>query len=177
MLNNKITLIGFDPAISCTGWVVLECDAEYRNERLLDYGKFIPKNIPGGRLADIAKQIGILCREHAPSEAIFERAGPPYRGRRIDIQTYPVYCQAVGAVESALRLQLGDDNVYGCYPATWKKSEKKPRTVERMNLIWGLNIKNKKSNYDMADALGLCTWYFGMKRSRSEFPPIDKCTF
>jgi len=174
MQNNKITLIALDPA-TCTGWAVFECDAEYRNEQLLDYGKFIAKNKEGGKLADIAKQIGILCREHAPSEAIFERAGVPYRGRRINIQTFSIYTQAVGAVESALRLQLGDDNVFGCYPQTWKASEKKERTIKRMNLIWGLELEYKDN--DIADAIGIGTWYFGRKRSRSEFPPIDKCTF
>lgn len=171
-------IFAVDPSSTKTGYAFLRCAADFRGDiKLLDRGVIKPKgNDEQTRFQFLEEELSYLLQSNEPDNAVFEKANPVYRNRPYNRRNHLKYVQAVHLTEQVLNNALGARNVYGVYPETWKQTEKKYITVRRANLLFHLNLDEKK-DHDIADAIMLGVFFIERQRvPESALPPVLECT-
>jgi len=165
-----MNLLSLDPSLTCTGWAVWDVRDDWRwtKKSLIDHGHYKTDPKDGSdddRLDLLTGTMQEKMRDFYVEKVVYEKAPLVNRGRVSN--NILKYRRAVDYVSQTCNLQIGRENVYGCFPTTWKGSGKKEDTILIVNDAFDLNFEYKEN--DIADAIGIGLWFIERQRCH----PID----
>jgi len=156
--TRQINILSIDPSTTCTGWALFTCDEKWRGAELGRYGKIRPKgDTLFDRRADLVCELvnvpeyGLECIDYV----FIEKAPLPFTpaARR----SIAILQGTIDILHQDISTEIPLEQIFGVNAMTWKKTEKKPRTLSRCNLVYSLGLKGKK-DYDIADAIMMGIW-------------------
>ena len=167
--------MGIDPSISCTGYAVLDSEAN-SDGRFIAAGYIVPtkKGSLVARILDLAAAVEKRIAEQAPDVIVIEtpaETGRAMSGQRFSgtAMTIPVYGAAVGACIIAAR--KSGAVIVGTPSDEWTKRRDTPRCsgdpnkenrVEYVRKVWNiLDLGPKTLAGNVADALLIARWMIG----------------
>jgi Holliday junction resolvasome RuvABC endonuclease subunit len=164
MKTKTITLLSIDPSLTSTGYAVWGVE-DWRLERktLLDFGCYKTRatDSDGERLDCLTGTIREIIRCQMVDVVVYEKATAYNYGNRGQ-KNIQKYRDAVAHVDRACADMIGRENVYGVTAPTWKGTGKKHSTIKKVNLVFGLELKQRDN--DAADAIGIGMWFIGRQR-------------
>ncbi len=168
-------IIALDIARS-TGYAIFRCDDEYRCGVLVEWGRLQPKTRGTNPLENrsLYDQIIDIMTIHRVDKVIYEKTSD-VRFRKTSRKSNNTMMERVVTVRNRLAEVVGDGNVYGVFPQTWKKSEKKHRTIARCNMVFEMEFDiNNVGDDDIADAIMIGDWFMCRMRSNPLYPYLHK---
>tara|TARA_R100000808_G_scaffold16704_1_gene37525 strand:- start:941 stop:1420 length:480 start_codon:yes stop_codon:yes gene_type:complete len=150
-------ILALDPASKKTGWCVM-----LPNGDLQDFGCFsYPNKMElNQRLHNLRFDLCLLMKKH-PIETVVIEDLEPRRGANWGVG---FYAQAVGVCKAVAWTYMDSPQVYGVGVQTWKGSGRKKDTIQAVNMLYDLALKDDNT----ADAIGLAVWF----QKRMEYNPL-----
>jgi hypothetical protein len=162
--------MAIDPSTTCTGVAFFCCTEKWRRIHCCQSAAIKPP-----AAMDAYDKIDFIVQcvfddDLTADTIVIEKPGYRHKGK---VQSYLKYVACVTTLYNKACDMIGREHVYGVTALTWKKTLKKQPSVDKANLLYGLDLASK--DHDIAEAIMLGTWF--IERMRIDpLVPYHACT-